>query len=785
MMMTAVTPPLNPAEIQQALAARTAEVDRVVLAAFARHRPPQYSSGLALLAVGGYGRKELFPHSDVDLLFLVDAEKNMPEKGVLSPMLQQLWDARLRPSHSVHPLADCSIEHADNGEFTISLLDHRFLAGDQALYAEFSQKFSQFRTRRGPSVAKHLVRLAEERRAKYQNTIYQLEPNIKESPGGLRDLQVARWLQMLDPHGALPDLDPAFCFLAGIRWRLHEASGRDQNALTFETQDALSTQPELLMRDYFRHARLVTRTVRHSMEMSAERSGDLLRRFHDWRSRLSTSDFTVSRDRILLRGSHPPVGLQIFEFAARHGLRLASDTAARLRDFVPQASWEDWKHFLNLPKPGRGLRAMHECGAIAGAIPEWRHIECLVVRDFYHRYTVDEHTLVAIEQLEHIRDDRFTDLMSGIEDAALIRFSLLMHDIGKGTGRDHSEVSVEVAEAVLERLGAPEADRETVLFLVRHHLALSSAMNTRDLSDPATAEALAHSVGTVERLKLLTMLTYADISAVNPQAMSPWRLEQLWQAYTVAHSEFTRELASERIHEAAGGDPARAKFLEGLPTRYLRTHTASEVEGHVALAAGLASRSVSLEIEQAKGAYRLTLLTPDKSGLFSGVAGAISSFGLNIVKAEAFSNASGIVVDTFTFTDPHKTLELNPSEVDRLRGVVRNVVEGRQDAHALLRGRAKPLLPSRASVSPMVHFRDDATQAATLVEIIAQDRAGLLHDLADAISSAGCNIEVVMINTEAHKALDVFYVTHEGKKLTPFVRDDLQGRLLAACSGQR
>lgn len=781
----AVNPPLDPVAVQQAMAARTAEVDRSVLAAFAEFVAPRYSSGLALVAVGGFGRKELFPYSDVDLLVLVDTEKNIPERGVLSPFLQKLWDLSLRPSHSVHPLADCVAEHADNAEFSISLLDHRFLGGDLALYTELSQKFSQFRGRRGPAVAKQLVALSDERRAKFQKTIYQLEPNIKETPGGLRDLQTARWLQMLDPHGALPDLDPAFHFLAGIRWRLHEAAGRDQNGLTFEMQDSLSDQPEVLMRDYFRHTRLVDRTVRHALEACSERSGELLRRFHEWRSRLSTPDFTVSRDRVLLRAHKPPSGLQLFEFAGRHGLRLASDTVERLQGFIPEAKWDEWKRLLNLPKPGAGLRAMQEAGVLAAAIPEWRNIECLVTRDYYHRYTVDEHTLVAVEALEDIQDGRFAALLSGIEDPALIRFSLLLHDIGKGTGRDHSEVSLEVAEAVLDRLGAPQMDRDAVTYLVRYHLALSSVMNSRDLSDPATARALADSVGTVERLKLLTMLTYADISAVNPQAMSPWRLEQLWQTYAVAHAEFTRELASERIHDAEGVEPDRAKFLEGLPIRYLRTHTVAEVDAHFALSQALASRPVALEIEHLKGVHRLTLLTKDKPGLFTGVAGAISSFGLDIVKAEAFSNASGVVLDTFTFTDPHRTLELNPSEVDRLRGVVRNVVEGKQDVRALLRGRAKPLLPSRAKVPPRVLFREEATEVATLVEIAAQDRPGLLHDLADAISSAGCNIEVVMIDTEAHKALDVFYVTHQGAKLSPSVKEDLQARLLAACSGGR
>jgi [protein-PII] uridylyltransferase len=770
--------------VREALASRTAEVDQVVLDAFAQFFTGQHSIGLALVAVGGFGRQELFPHSDVDLLFLVASEDAIPPKAVLSGCLQHLWDSSLRPSHSVHPLSECVAEHPDNLEFTVSLLDHRFLAGDQALYHQFEQKFSQFRSRRGAGLAKQLAILAEDRRQKFQNTIYQLEPNIKDNPGGLRDLQTARWLYFLDPHGNLPDLSVPFEFLAGIRWRLHELGRRDQNLLTFELQDALSAHPDVLMREYFRHARVVDRAARHGVEATVERSGELLRRFHEWRSRLSTADYTVSRERVLLRGHKPPGGLQLFEFCALHGLRLAGDTIERLQGFIPEAGWKEWKHFLNLPRAGAGLRAMQESGVLGAVLPEWRHIECLVTRDYYHRYTVDEHTLVAIEALESIQDGRFLTLLSGVQDLSLIRFSLLMHDIGKGTGRDHSEVSLEVAHAVMERLGAPQADRETVEYLVKEHLTLSSAMTGRDLRDPATVHALVESISTVERLRMLTMLTYADISAVNPQAMSPWRLEQLWHAYAVTYEEFTRELAGDRIHHPEGVSPDRAHFLEGLPKRYLRTHTMGEVDQHLALAVQLRSRPVALEIEYIPGAYRLILLTKDRPGLFTAVAGAISSFGLDIVKAEAFSNAAGVVVDTFTFADPHRTLELNTSEVDRLRGVVRNVVEGRQDVRALLRGRPKPLLSARARIAPRVTFREDATEVATLVEIVAQDRPGLLHDLSDAISESGCNIEVVMIDTEAHKALDVFYVTHRGAKLDAAKQETLRAKLLAACGAK-
>jgi len=294
---------------------------------------------------------------------------------------------------------------------------------------------------------------------------------------------------------------------------------------------------------------------------------------------------------------------------------------------------------------------------------------------------------------------------------------------------------------------------------------------------------LGENIGTVERLKLLAMLTLADISAVNPQAMTPWRLEQLWRVYTMAYSELTKGLDSARIHED-NLDSERGRFLEGLPMRYLRTHSETEITGHIQLARQLDSRPVAIEIEPGKGFYKLTLLTMDKPGLFAAVAGAISSFGLNILKVEAFANTKGIIVDTFTFEDPHRSLELNPSEGDRLRGVVRRVVEGKQEVVKLLKGRPKPLLPSRARFAPRVTVKRDVSDSATLVEIVAEDRPGLLHDLAQAISDADCNIEVVLIDTEAHKALDVFYVTSGGKKLDEAKETRLREGLLASCSAR-
>lgn len=776
-----IVPPPPPEAVHRTLAARNADVDRRVLEAFEQALAHKMPTGLALVAVGGYGRKELFPQADVDLLLLISTDAVTPPRDALADFLQLLWDGGLRPSHSVHSVAECSTEHSDNAELTISLLDRRLLAGDPATYQALEERFQGFLARRAGAVAQQLAGLAEGRRAKFQNTIYHLEPNIKDSPGGLRDLQTTRWLMQIEPHEGIPSVEAALAFLGGVRIRLHELTGRDQNVLSFESQDALAEQPAELMREYYRHARVVDRAVRQAIEVVTERPGTLLGRFHQWRGRLSTSEFTVSREKVLLRAPKPPQDISLYEFVARHQLRLAPDTIERMRGITPKATWADWKRLLSLPRPAAGLRAMQETGALAAALPEWANIECLVVRDFYHRYTVDEHTLVAIGALEQIADGRFSELMGEIEDPALVRFALVLHDIGKGSGRDHSEAAVEVARKVMDRLGAPEADRATVEFLIQRHLDMSGIMSSRDLHDGATARVLAERIGTIERLKLLTMLTYADISAVNPQAMTPWRLEQLWRVYLLAHQELTKELETERIHSPAGMAPERAQFLEGLPMRYLRTHSPAEIEVHYTLSRQLESRAVAIEIHHERGIYRLTLLTKDRPALFASVAGAVASFGLNILKAEAFTNAQGIAVDTFTFSDPHRTLDLNPSEVDRLRGVVRRVLEGKHEAEKLLRGRPKPLLPVKARLKPRVAVKNDVSEAATLVEIVAEDRPGLLYDLARVIADAGCNIEVVLIDTEAHKALDVFYLTHQGRKLEPPVEEQLKAGLLAAC----
>ncbi len=773
-----------------ALRARTQRVDRLVTeywrASLERVAPP----GIALAAVGGYGRGELFPFSDIDLLILVPDEKTPAAiKEPLSIFLRDLWDQNLRISQSVHTPVDCNQIDANNAELAVSLLDRRYLAGDEAL-------FRQIRDPK-PELGKNIATLTRERHAQFQNTIYHLEPNVKDAPGGLRDLQVLRWLARLgagdsDAAGGVPVLFEVRCFL-------HYLAGRDDNKLTFERQDEIAglmeaASPEALMRLYYRAVRGIARLADRRLDRFEAKRSSLFSQFRDRTGRLSNADFSVLHGQVFLRSStalesRPELLLGLFDFVGRHGLPLAPDTEERVeraldgfRLWLREHShvWPVFRAIARQPHAAKALRALHDTGVLTAIFPEMEEIEALVVRDFYHRYTVDEHTMVTIETVLGLRDrpgDQFGDLAAETQDLDLLATALLFHDVGKGDPEHgHVAVSNQIAQEALTRCGIGEAEWETISFLILAHLELSAAMNGRDLKDPSTARDVATRTGTVERLKLLTLLTYGDISAVHPTAMTPWRRQLLWNLYTATYAELTRELA-EHVNaksgiENAGGMSAEMRhFLEGLPPRYLRTHSESEMAEQLRLArectrvtkeGKLVGAAVSLK---RKEEWALTVVAEDRPFLFASIAAAISSFGFNILKAEAFSNAHGQAIDTFTFADPARMLELNPDEGALVTRTVLRTIAGEISVDQLLARRPKVKPDARMLAAARVGFDNEASATATLVELVTQDRPGLLYDVASLISRHGGNIEVVLVDTEAKKAIDVFYITRSGNKL--------------------
>jgi [protein-PII] uridylyltransferase len=758
------------------LAARTALVDQVV-----RERWDWMPAGVALAAVGGYGRAELFPFSDIDLLVLTPDDKTSQAiKEPLSMLLRDLWDKGLRVSQSVHTPQECNMIDNANAELSVSLLDRRFLAGDQAL-------FRQIRDPRA-KLGKDIARLTKERHLEFQGTIYHLEPNVKDAPGGLRDVQVLRWLAKLGAGDEQSPPDTAVLF--DIRCFLHYLAGRDDNRFTFERQDEIAKlmgmlSPEDLMRRYYLAVRSISRLANRRLERFEAKGSSLFAQFRDKTSRLSNGDFSVVRGEIHFKSTHaiendPGVVLRLFEFMARHGLPLAAGTLNRLERTA--AGFEVWakkqsdlltafRRALSLPHAATALRALHECGALEAIFPELREIEALVVRDFYHRYTVDEHTLVAITAVLNLREmkgDPFAELAAETQDLDLLAIALLFHDVGKGTPDEgHVDVSVRIAKPALKRAGISDRAWGIVEFLIAAHLELSAAMSGRDMSDPAVIRSLAEKVGTVERLRLLALLTWADISAVHPAAMTPWRRQLLWKLYMLLNAELTRELSARITPPESLGTPEMRAFLEGLPPRYLRIHSPAEMQEHLRLDLEARDKEKGVAVSLVRTeVWNLNVVANDRPFLFALAAAAISSFGFNILRAEAFSNARGKVIDTFAFADEHRTLDLNPDEVHNVVKTVIKSVRGEISMEQLLQRRPKVKPDARVLAGARVAFNNSASPGSTLIELLTQDRPGLLCDIASVISKSGTNIEVVLVDTEAKKAIDVFYVTRGGKKLS-------------------
>jgi [protein-PII] uridylyltransferase len=794
--------------------------------------------GFALIATGGFGRGWLFPYSDIDLLFLfADRDGEDTHKDAVQRFSQELWDLKLKLSPATRTLSECDRFDPSNTEFTISLLDCRFLLGDRQIYVRLHDKIiPKLVTRESKPLLQGLAEVTRERQGKFGHTVFHLEPNLKETPGGLRDCNVASWLALISAMSKLGDwpdsnslrapvrkqLDAALEFLMAARCFLHFRYGRDDNTLSWEAQDeaaarkiGASDSADLTaadwMRIYFGHARAVQRAVMQLLEEIPESWPALRRQFQGWKSRPSHPDFSVVDGLIFLQQSSslrdPEMLLRLFHFMAHHGLRLSATTEHRIEQALPALAvtpprgaelWLYLQETLLQPNAAEALRAMHSLRLLTLLLPELKPIDSLVVRDYYHRFTVDEHSILAIESLHRLNqsqsewDKRYAEVLGELEDPELLYLALLLHDTGKGVpGANHVEASLEIAGRCLDRLDVEEQERAVVLFLIENHLEMSAQLR-RDIFNPETVAAFAEKVGTPERLKMLCLLTYADIKAVNPEALTPWKAENVWQLYIGAANYLNRS-ADHRVH----GDISNEKlarlnslapvtggkfrtFVEGFPERYLHVHSAEEVMRHMEMADNFSRDAVQVDLKRGRHWYELSLVTKDRASLFATLTGVLAAWGMNIVKANAFSNQAGTVVDTMYFTDRFHTLELNLSEWQRFKQSIVAVLAGEADLDKMLRDRQRSEKNVRVKVvvETRIDFDDDCSSTSTLLQVIAQDRPRLLHRISSCLSQQQCNIEIALIDTEGQMAIDTFYLTFGGKKLSAELQKNVAKALL-------
>jgi [protein-PII] uridylyltransferase len=565
------------------------------------------------------------------------------------------------------------------------------------------------------------------------------------------------------------------------------------------------------MRTYYRHARTFSRSVVPLLEQQPA-----ARTFFPRRRRKLTVEgtpFVQAEGRIDLEDEEtnidPESMLRIFAEIAEQGSRLTVRAESAISDALPMLN-------LHLPEgpflraglqrillgrhAAQALRTMHTLGVLEMLVPEFHGIDALVIRDSYHRYTVDEHTFLTIENVHALRDTaqdwerRFSGLLDEIDRLELLLLALLLHDTGKASrSGDHTMQSAELAEAVLDRLEFETEEREIVLTLVRDHLVMSAALR-RDIFDPETLRALAEKVATPMRLRMLCLMTYADVRAVNPEALTPWKAENLWQLFIATSNWMDRNVDEERYH--ASVDPAvlrritalvpdrkeqLQRFLEGLPQRYVQTRLPEQIRAHFEMSTRLEQHPAQLSLRKTRHLFELALIAKDRPMLFADIAGTLSALGMNIVKAEAFANDAGVVVDSFLFADSFGTLELNPSEFGRFTQKVMDAVTKRTSVDGLMRARRHlHMAPVKMRVETHISFDDTASSGSTVMQVVAQDGPGLLRTIASAIATLGCDIRVALIDTEGELAVDVFYLTESNRPLEGALKVRLAEELTAS-----
>jgi [protein-PII] uridylyltransferase len=814
---------------------------------------PTDAERLLLMAVGGYGRGEMALHSDVDIAFVTPWKPTAWVEQVIESMLYLLWDLGLKVGHSSRSVDETIAAATSDHTVRTALLEARYLWGDEALFDEVEARFGKEVV--AGKAREFVAEKLEERNARHRrmgDSRYVVEPNVKEGKGGLRDLHTLFWIgKYAHRVGTVADLvdvgllsaaelrqfERAERFLWAVRCHLHILAGRAEERLTFDYQREIAARMnyaqrpgkspvERFMRHYFLHAKTVGDLTGVFLSHLDEKFGKRGRRFGlpaIRRRPRKLEGFVLDRERLALPNDHffredPVRLLQIFALADLHCLEihpLAMRTAARDAKLVDELRTDPranalFMEVLASPRdPESVLRWMNEAGVFGRFVPEFGRVVAQMQFDMYHHYTVDEHTIRAIGLLARIekgemREDHplSSNLVRYISSRRALYAAVLMHDIAKGRGGDHSLLGEEVARALCPRLGLSESETETVAWLVRWHLLMSATAFKRDLSEPKTIQDFVEKVASLERLRLLFLLTVVDIRAVGPGVWNSWKRQLLRTLFEAAeellrlgHKESGR---SERIAAAQqmlaarlGWDESRfARHAWRLPESYWLAEPPDVLEGNARLMdeadrMPAKARPISTSVQEERGATLVSAYAMDQPGLFWRITGAISLAGGNIIDARIHTTHDGMAIDNFLVQDGAGGPFAERHQLKRLEETVLRAVEGQEPATERLEAKALPLVRAQAfTIHPAVFIDNNASSRYTVVEVNARDRAALLSGLAHALYESRAAVHSAHIATYGERAVDVFYLTDQGgrKIESPTRLKALEARLMKAAS---
>jgi [protein-PII] uridylyltransferase len=835
---------------------------------------------IALVAIGGYGRAELNPHSDIDFMFLhsrqIAGSRALPYLSkVIDGLLYPLWDIGLKIGHSVRNVEECVKVANSDMQSKTSLIEARLVTGDEALFKKFQATLVE-KCVDGHEEEYIAMRIEDQtaRRSKFGNSACMQEPNIKNGCGGLRDFQNLLWMAFFKYRTrSLKDLqarefisqaernqlERAYDFLLRTRTEIHYHVNRPFDVLGKSIQPAVahnlgyrerspSRRIEIFMRDLYSHSRsifLITRTLEQRLALLPERrgfSGLSLRAFLPARGRKPAAEiidgFKVVDGQIhavspKVFREQPRRLMRVFLYAQQRRVQLHPDLAQLIRnqlDLVDRAFLKD-EHvretFLEILSE-RGnvapiLRAMHEADLLGKYLPEFGKLTCLVQHEFYHQYTADEHTLMCLEQLDRVWESKtppynlYLPLFQKLEQPFLLYLALLYHDVGKPTGHgNHSLVSMEMAMRAAKRLNLDGATTHTLRLVIEHHLLMASTSQRRDLDDPAVIRRFAKQVQNLETLSLLTIHTFVDSQATSDKLWNGFKDSLLWSLHTKASrllaggTEFVRaeerqrELLMEETQRLVGERLAAEEVVThftALPPRYFQIHLAKEVVADMLLAHRFMQRQFSNEDhplapvvewknEPDRGYSSVKVVTWDRTGLFSRIAGSLSAAGLNILSAQIFTRTDDIALDTFYVIDARTGSFASREQCERFEEVLCKALTGEEVDFDNLIARQKITRPlyqayTGEHIPTQIRFDNDSSDTRTLIEVETEDRVGLLYTISQTLAGLSIDITAAKICTERGAAIDSFYVRElsRGKVLDAYRQATIEQKLQQAIRG--
>lgn len=809
---------------------------------------PTEAERLAILATGGYGRGVMAPSSDTDLLFLRAYKASPHTESVIEYMLYALWDMGLKVGNAFRTPIDCVKLAAEDVTIKTSLLDARFICGDEVLAADMMALFHKDAIK-GKDAQFIADKLAERdaRHARMGDARYVVEPNLKDGKGGLRDLQTLYWigkhmyggttLEQVMRAGPFTDHEysvfiRAARFLWTVRCHIHYVTGRAEDRLSFDLQPEIAARMgyrdregqqgvERFMKRYFLVAKDVgglTRILAAKLEADHKKKPEGLRRFLPSRppQPLSEPGFMIEAGRINISGeevmSDDPLNMiRLFTIARREdkdihpaALTALSRNLRAMNEAVRET--EDARalildSILGGHDPGLVLRRMNEAGVLGRAIPEFGSIVAQTQFNMYHHYTVDEHTLRAVETISDLEHGRggisplATELFGQIENRRALYLAMLLHDTGKGKG-DQQIAGMRTARRACERLGLPEEETDLVVWLVGHHLEMSETAQKRDISDPRTVVTFAQLVGSLERLRLLYILTVADITAVGPAVWNAWKGQLLADLYhntaaalrggrtdeAAVQSELERraEMRREALVERLASVPP---LLLELETAYWTGFDPDDIAWHAsALAKG--GDVVTSRMAPEGGAVALLVSGSDRTGLFADLAGTLARLGANIVAAQVFTSKGGRIVDVFMLHD-HRGLPFSEGDAPRLAKLEQAILAALDGK--IPTGSVKSRTGRREAaflVQPSVQIHEEVSAEHTVIDLAARDRPGLLHEVAEVLADMKLSIHSAHVGSYGERVFDAFYVKPESgaRQLSKARKEALRERLLAVLS---